>query len=149
MSGRLVILPHKSWNVWGRENKEKVARDERNAREEEELKQLEERISFQQQSLEILRRNAEDVDDCIELVQKRAIEKVGKVEEETIAGIGTGQHINLFEEEEKRQTIKRDEKTGALRAIHHASEENEDYKMEEEVWVRSQNHGHKKLKFHM
>jgi len=27
--GGLVILPHKSWNVWNQDNKEKVARDER------------------------------------------------------------------------------------------------------------------------
>eukprot|EP01084_Bolivina_argentea_P234948 395502_1 len=26
--GGLVILPHKSWNVWNQDNKEKVARDE-------------------------------------------------------------------------------------------------------------------------
>lgn len=29
MSGRLVILPHKSWNVWNQDNVEKVLRDER------------------------------------------------------------------------------------------------------------------------
>lgn len=29
MSGRLIILRHKSWNVWNRENIEKVKRDER------------------------------------------------------------------------------------------------------------------------
>jgi hypothetical protein len=33
MSGKLKILPHKRWNVWGQENQETVLRDEREARE--------------------------------------------------------------------------------------------------------------------
>lgn len=35
MSGRLIILPHKSWHVWTTENIEKVKRDERLHEEEE------------------------------------------------------------------------------------------------------------------
>jgi hypothetical protein len=35
MSGRLIILPHKSWNVWNRDNIEKVQRDERLHEEEQ------------------------------------------------------------------------------------------------------------------
>lgn len=34
MSGRLVILRHKSWNVWNQDNQEKVLRDERLNREQ-------------------------------------------------------------------------------------------------------------------
>jgi hypothetical protein len=43
MSGRLIILRHKKWNVWNRENIEKVKRDERLHREEMERKQENER----------------------------------------------------------------------------------------------------------
>jgi hypothetical protein len=43
MSGRLIILRHKTWNVWNRENIEKVKRDERLHREEIELKRENER----------------------------------------------------------------------------------------------------------
>jgi hypothetical protein len=38
MSGRLIILPHKSWHVWNRDNVEKVKRDERLHKEEQERK---------------------------------------------------------------------------------------------------------------
>lgn len=43
MSGRLIILRHKKWNVWNRENIEKVKRDERLHREEMERKKENER----------------------------------------------------------------------------------------------------------
>lgn len=41
MSGRLVILRHKSWHVWNQDNQEKVLRDERLHRESEEAKRAE------------------------------------------------------------------------------------------------------------
>ncbi len=55
MSGRLVILPHKSWNVWNQDNREKVARDERLHREAEEAKAAKDKQLLQEQNLEILR----------------------------------------------------------------------------------------------
>jgi hypothetical protein len=54
MSGRLVILPHKSWNVWNRDNREKVARDERLHREEQERLALANRQLLQEQTNELL-----------------------------------------------------------------------------------------------
>jgi hypothetical protein len=55
MSGRLVILPHKSWNVWNQDNREKVAKDERLHREAEEAKAAKEKQLLQEQNLELLR----------------------------------------------------------------------------------------------
>eukprot|EP01032_Pedospumella_encystans_P020211 gene20211-22965_t len=55
MSGRLVILPHKSWNVWNQDNREKVARDERLHREAEEAKAAKDKLLLQEQNLEVLR----------------------------------------------------------------------------------------------
>ena len=57
MSGRLVILPHKSWNFWNQDNREKVARDERLHKEAEDAKIEKERQLQQEQNLEILRSN--------------------------------------------------------------------------------------------
>ena len=54
MSGNLKILVHKSWHVWKRENREKVARDERNFKEECERKEDRERSLTQEKNLEIL-----------------------------------------------------------------------------------------------
>ena len=55
MSGRLVILPHKSWNVWNQDNREKVARDERLHKEAEDAKIEKERLLLQEHNLDLLR----------------------------------------------------------------------------------------------
>ena len=54
MSGRLVILPHKSWNVWNQDNKEKVLKDQRIHNEEVQRKADNERKHFQELNLQIL-----------------------------------------------------------------------------------------------
>lgn len=57
MSGNLKILVHKSWHVWKRENREKVARDERNFKEDNERKEERERSLIQEKNLEILQQS--------------------------------------------------------------------------------------------
>jgi hypothetical protein len=54
MSGRLVISRHKSWHVWNQDNQEKVLKDERLAREQEQENQEKERKRTQEKNLEIL-----------------------------------------------------------------------------------------------
>lgn len=61
MSGRLVILPHKSWNVWNQDNREKVARDERLHREAEDAKAVKDKQLLQEQNLELLRDGEEAI----------------------------------------------------------------------------------------
>ena len=55
MSGRLVILRHKSWNVWNKDNQEKVLRDERLHREKLEAIEQQQRSKLQEQTIEELR----------------------------------------------------------------------------------------------
>jgi hypothetical protein len=54
MSGNLKILPHKSWHVWKRENVEKVCKDEREFKEENEAKLLKQKCLTQEKNLELL-----------------------------------------------------------------------------------------------
>eukprot|EP00607_Mallomonas_marina_P005810 CAMPEP_0182438894 /NCGR_PEP_ID=MMETSP1167-20130531/86087_1 /TAXON_ID=2988 /ORGANISM="Mallomonas Sp, Strain CCMP3275" /LENGTH=167 /DNA_ID=CAMNT_0024632437 /DNA_START=89 /DNA_END=589 /DNA_ORIENTATION=- len=61
MSGRLIILPKKSWHVWNRENVEKVKRDERIDREEKSKKEIEARSAYQESTLTTLQKRAETV----------------------------------------------------------------------------------------
>lgn len=59
MSGRLVILRHKSWNVWNGDNIEKVMKDERLHRENEEAKRKNIETKNQEYQLESLKKNAD------------------------------------------------------------------------------------------
>jgi hypothetical protein len=54
MSGRLVILRHKSWNVWNQDNVEKVLRDERLHRETIEEESTNQRSSSQRKNWQSL-----------------------------------------------------------------------------------------------
>lgn len=63
MSGRLVILPHKSWNVWNRDNREKVARDERLFQEAQSALIAKEREILQEQQLELLTQSVSSAEE--------------------------------------------------------------------------------------
>ena len=63
MSGRLVILPHKSWNVWNQDNKEKVLRDQRLFNEELQNKADNEKRQSQELNLQILQESAKTSED--------------------------------------------------------------------------------------
>jgi len=54
MSGRLVILRHKSWHVWNQDNQEKVLRDERLQNEKSEEESSKNRGLLQEQQREVL-----------------------------------------------------------------------------------------------
>ena len=59
MSGRLVILPHKQWHVWNKDNREKVKRDERLNKEEQERDRLRDSSLQQEINLAQLKANCE------------------------------------------------------------------------------------------
>ncbi|GAB5035816.1 Hypothetical protein NocV09_03000280 [Nannochloropsis oceanica] len=56
MSGRLIILPKKSWHVWNQDNREKVLRDERLHREEQDERAEQQRTVDREHRLDVLRR---------------------------------------------------------------------------------------------
>ena len=64
MSGRLVILPHKSWNVWNQDNKEKVMRDQRLFNEELQRKADNEKRQSQEMNLQILQQSATSTEEA-------------------------------------------------------------------------------------
>jgi len=91
MSGRLVILPKKSWHVWNRENVEKVKRDERLDREKKEKEETRARQLLQEQQLSIL--------------QKQATQPLDVSENEGETSLVLHQdppHFRLFEDLEKK-----------------------------------------------
>ena len=92
MSGRLIILRHKSWHVWNGDNQEKVLRDERIHREKEEAKQSYEKKQIQQKTLEALTHVADNSPNEAPCNTNSVVD-VGLEQVESKA-----QHINFFEE---------------------------------------------------
>eukprot|EP01035_Chromulina_nebulosa_P067590 gene67590-92584_t len=81
MSGRLVILPHKSWNVWNQDNKEKVLRDQRLFNEELQRKADNEKRQSQEMNLQILQQSAtrteeESANECANVQPFRLFEDI-------------------------------------------------------------------------
>jgi len=58
MSGKLKLLPHKQWNVWNRDNREKVLRDKRLLQEENDIKEKREKELQQEHILSVLKSTA-------------------------------------------------------------------------------------------
>lgn len=80
MSGRLVILPHKRWNVWNQDNREKVLKDERIHREKVEADNEREKKLLQEHNLQLLRGSSE----IGEGAAASALEEVVDIEEKPI-----------------------------------------------------------------
>jgi hypothetical protein len=58
MSGKLKLLPHKSWNVWNRDNREKVLKDKRLLQEENDIKSKRDKELEQEHILTVLKSTA-------------------------------------------------------------------------------------------
>ena len=58
MSGKLKLLPHKSWNVWNRDNRERVLKDKRLLQEENDIKSKREKELEQEHILTVLKSTA-------------------------------------------------------------------------------------------
>ncbi|CAN4127614.1 unnamed protein product [Withania somnifera] len=96
--GGLNILPQKRWNVYNFDNREKVKRDEEAAAKEEQLKQEQSRKRDSQYRLEQLRQarglsSSSSAPSPLNHLKKSPEEKSGKKD---------SNHINLFEDEEKK-----------------------------------------------
>lgn len=102
MSGRLVILPHKSWNVWNRDNREKVARDERIFQESEEAKSYSNKQLLQEQNLEFLLSKENKTENNTELEPFRLF---GDLEQHHL--VNTGNPEYLLEKELKEKLKKK------------------------------------------
>ena len=86
MSGRLVILRHKKWNVWNQDNQEKVLRDERLHREKGEELQSQQKNRLQEQQRQALLQNNETLSTT------------------------PSEHINFFKEIEEGNILKKPNK---------------------------------------
>eukprot|EP01029_Cantina_marsupialis_P023693 TRINITY_DN5969_c0_g1_i1.p1 TRINITY_DN5969_c0_g1~~TRINITY_DN5969_c0_g1_i1.p1 ORF type:complete len:352 (-),score=100.02 TRINITY_DN5969_c0_g1_i1:66-1121(-) len=110
MSGRLIILPHKKWNVWNRDNVEKVLKDERLDREAKEKDAKKQRLIENERRLQRLKEQAGIVQEKEEkslndLSSEYAAETVPLVQE-TVKRTEPLKHVHLFEEEEREHAEK-------------------------------------------
>jgi hypothetical protein len=87
--GKLNILQHKSWNVWNRDNIEKVLKDERELAEKEEKKRAQLMSVESERRTEMLRarRRKEDVNDA----GKPVLDMGGKGSE--LVSTGNSEHV--------------------------------------------------------
>ncbi|CAM9472652.1 unnamed protein product [Chrysoparadoxa australica] len=98
MSGRLIILPHKTWHVWKKENIERVKKDERLAREAEEAEGEKQRAVDQERRLNELKHK--------EGKRKRHPGDKNRGKEKTKSeqgGWDVDGHVNFFAREEREQ----------------------------------------------
>ncbi|RYH15897.1 hypothetical protein EON65_30965 [archaeon] len=77
MSGRLVILRHKSWHVWNQDNRERVLRDERLHREEVEQKEKEEKEKIRERNFAVLNDDKEQESKQAVLTESTDLDPIG------------------------------------------------------------------------
>eukprot|EP00696_Hemimastix_kukwesjijk_P013670 gnl/Hemi2/27117_TR9107_c0_g1_i2.p1 gnl/Hemi2/27117_TR9107_c0_g1~~gnl/Hemi2/27117_TR9107_c0_g1_i2.p1 ORF type:complete len:260 (+),score=51.96 gnl/Hemi2/27117_TR9107_c0_g1_i2:113-892(+) len=102
MSGRLIILPHKSWNVYNRDNVEKVKADERKHAEQEDKKRRRSELAEQEARVTAMRAKVPRLGDTasssggkLTLPASSSSRGGGQVVASRPASRG---HINFFEE---------------------------------------------------
>ncbi|KAI9364001.1 hypothetical protein DFJ73DRAFT_810590 [Zopfochytrium polystomum] len=97
--GGLRILPHKSWNVYNQKNRDRVARDEEQARKEAEEKDGRARAAAQERRLESLRVKASGRRDDRLKVEPSSTESL----------LHDGVHVHLFPQQGKPTSTTNDE----------------------------------------
>jgi len=97
MSGRLIILPKKSYTPWKPENVERVLRDERLDRERKEKQRKEEASKLSSSRIETLK---------LRKRQNSGRTTDNDVEDDSPTMEHLPQHVNLFENEEKESLTK-------------------------------------------
>eukprot|EP00038_Savillea_parva_P019982 m.30029 g.30029 ORF g.30029 m.30029 type:complete len:333 (+) comp4657_c0_seq1:82-1080(+) len=123
--GGLVILPKKSWNVWNHDNRERVRRDEAAAKKEESEKRARADAADQEARLDVMRRRAaarhspiagpadEEAMQALEHIDPDGPTSPPLSPSQAYPPLGRGaphgnehgppQHVNLFEDVERRQ----------------------------------------------
>ncbi|KAK9819696.1 hypothetical protein WJX72_001330 [[Myrmecia] bisecta] len=100
--GGLNILPQKSWNVYGRENRLKVARDEAKYEEEERVKREKHTEAERAYRHKLLLQRARGTDQAVDTSSDALPSTSAVVEAAEPAPPAKPQHINFFEEQEAR-----------------------------------------------
>ena len=139
-----MILKHKSWHVWNRDNRERVKKDEEQARVEAELAARRAEEAEQEYRLSVLRTRAaqargEDVgvadvdEDGFRDKKKKsepALDEEGNpIEEYTPLGSTKLQHVNFFED------LERGKKRNGANTDHEAEKKKEQEKHEKKLGI--------------
>ena len=111
MSGRLIILPKKSWNVWDPKNIERVRRDESVAAEREAQEAEDERRDAAVERVKEMKRRATGADDEALVVHEPAPEptpvRLFAREERAAAAALGGKTEEEYEREQRREERER------------------------------------------
>ena len=115
MSGRLVILRHKSWHVWNQDNREKVLKDERLHEEEVKRKVDVENRLIQEKTYEVLSSVSRPVEegDCTEdgvgvgESSNEPFRLFGDIEQQALLAKKSSENAEYVAEKMKSEQLKR------------------------------------------